>query len=76
MVIEVKAYNGFWRAGRAIAREVARAGSREESPDSAGSVLANGQGVPVKAGFTESATENIPSWIRFGESKDKGEKVR
>lgn len=34
VVTEVKAYNEFWRAGRAIARVVALVTSREESPDS------------------------------------------
>jgi len=34
---------------------------------------ANGRGDPLKAGFTESATENIPPG---GQLPGKGEKVR
>jgi len=46
----------------------ASAGRKVRSPQ--GSVPANGRGDPLKADFTESATENIPP------EEGKGEKVR
>lgn len=44
-------------------------GRKVRSPQ--GSMPANGRGGPLKAGFTESATENVPP-----RQRGKGEKVR
>ncbi len=60
-------------AGRAVAPGFGR-GRKVRSPQ--GSVPANGRGDSLKAGLTESATENIPPGGESGSPSGKGEKVR